>query len=362
MKRILCLIDTLGMGGAERQMIGLALFLKQNGYHVDLITYCEHDFYSELVQKYAIGSVTLHTKNNKWSKLYAIRKHIKETGGYDWMIAYKDGPTIIGCILKMFGGKFRLIASERNTTQCLALKDKVKFFLYRWADYVVPNAYAQEKFIRTNFPKLSQSVTTITNFTDTDYFIPIAQPTNQKFIIMTVARVARQKNVSNYLEAIKRLKEDGLTNVHFDWYGDVQTKEETYGDMCFKKRLELGIEDMIDFHPATIEILKHYQNCDVFCLPSIYEGFPNVVCEAMSCGKPIVCSRVCDNPHIVQENQNGIFFTPTDVNSIYEGLKYIINMPKEDLQIWGKYSREIAESLFSKKVFFQKYIKLIESL
>lgn len=58
MKRILCLIDTLGMGGAERQMIGLALFLKQNGYHVDLITYCEHDFYSELVQKYVIGSVT----------------------------------------------------------------------------------------------------------------------------------------------------------------------------------------------------------------------------------------------------------------------------------------------------------------
>ena len=152
MKRILCLIDTLGMGGAERQMIGLALFLKQNGYHVDLITYCEHDFYSELVQKYVIGSITLHTKNNKWSKLYAIRKYIKETGGYDWMIAYKDGPTIIGCILKMFGGKFRLIASERNTTQCLSLKDKVKFFLYRWADYVVPNAYAQEKFIRTNFP------------------------------------------------------------------------------------------------------------------------------------------------------------------------------------------------------------------
>lgn len=69
MKKVLCLIDTLGMGGAERQMIGLALFLKEKGYHVDLVTYYDHDFYAELVDRYGLGSVTLHVKDSKWSKL-----------------------------------------------------------------------------------------------------------------------------------------------------------------------------------------------------------------------------------------------------------------------------------------------------
>ena len=362
MKRILCLIDTLGMGGAERQMIGLALFLRQKGYHVDLVTYYDHDFYAELVDRYGLGSVTLHVKDSKWSKLQAVKRHIKQAGGYDWLIAYKNGPAIIGCMLKMMGAKFRLIVSERNTNQSICRGDKLKFFFYRWADYVVPNAYSQEQFIKQNFNALSGKTITITNFTDTDHFKPVGSPNNDKINIMTAARVAKQKNILNYLEAIRRLKEDGYAHkVHFDWYGDVQTGEDTYGEACFSKRIELGVDDMIEFHPATTSIVKHYQACDIFCLPSNYEGFPNVVCEAMSCGKPVVCSRVCDNPHIVQEGANGLFFNPTDVDSIYNGLKQMIEMPNDERVKWGGKSRQIAETLFSKEAFVQKYIQLIES-
>lgn len=360
MKRILCLIDTLGMGGAERQMIGLVLFMKQKGYHVDLITYYNHDFYAELVQYYGIGSKTLRVKESRWSKFRAIQQHINEAGGYDWIIAYKDGPTIIGCLLKLFGGHFKLIVSERNTNQTIRYKDKLKFFLYRLADYVVPNAYAQEEFINHHFPELSKKTITISNFTDTEHFSPCRTEPNKKLTIMTAARIANQKNVINYLYAIKTLKEKHI-NVSFEWFGDVQTGEEAYGKKVFSLQKELGLEDMISFHHATSDILPHYQSCDIFCLPSIYEGFPNVVCEAMSCGKPIICSRVCDNPYIVRENENGIFFNPNDVEDMARQIEKICSMSKEELNNWGKRSREIGEHLFSKEAFVQKYIKLIES-
>lgn len=361
MTKVLCLIDTLGMGGAERQMIGLTLLLKQKGYSVDLVTYYNHDFYSVLVDQYGLGTKTLQVNESKWSKLRAIKKHIKKAGGYDWVIAYKDGPAIISCLLKMLGGNFKLIVSERNTNQSITRSDKLKFFFYRWTDYIVPNAYAQAHFMKTHFPALSKKIVTITNFTDTEYFCSKETAESDKIIIMTAARVARQKNVILYLEAIKLLKEEGYDEkVHFDWYGNVQTGEEDYGEQCFAKRKELGLESVIDFHPATTDILKHYQSCDIFCLPSIYEGFPNVVCEAMSCGKPIACSRICDNPYIVKEKENGLFFDPTNSESIYVALKEMIEMPKTKLQEWGKNSRHISESLFSKEVFVQKYIDLIK--
>lgn len=360
MKKILCLIDTLGMGGAERQMIGLALFLKQKGYRVDLVTYYDHEFYAELVEKYGLGTKNLSVKDSKWSKLKAVHRHIKQEGGYDWIIAYKNGPAIIGCILKLLGCRFRLIVSERNTNQAISKSDKIKFFLYRFADYVVPNAVSQENFIKKNFPALSRKTVTISNFTDTDHFLPIATEPNEVITIITAARVAKQKNLLNYLQAIKILKDKGI-KAKFEWFGDVQTGEESYGEKVFATYKELQIEDMITFHPATTNIVQHYQSCDIFCLPSIYEGFPNVICEAMSCGKPVICSRVCDNPYIVKENENGIFFNPYDVDDIVNQLTAICRMSAEELSIWGNKSWEIAENLFSKEAFVQKYIKLIES-
>lgn len=358
--KILCIIDTIGMGGAERQMIGLVSFLKNKGYRVDLVTYHDHDFYSEVVNKYDIGTLTLNAAESKYSKLRAVRKHIKTNGGYDWVIAYKDGPSIIASLLKCFGGKFRLIVSERNTNQHVSSKDKLKFFLYRWADYIVPNSSSQKQFIEENFPDLTSKTVTITNFTDTDLFHPMAMLPSTRIKVLTVARIASQKNLLNYFEAIKKLKDLGYADkVHFDWYGDVQKGEEQYGEKCFNRLQELSINDMITIHSATTNIVKHYQSCDIFCLPSIYEGFPNVICEAMSCGKPIVCSRVCDNPSIVQENINGLFFDPTDVMSICSTLKEMIDMTKEKIKKWGEESRSISETHFSKEAFVQKYIRLL---
>lgn len=360
MKKILCLIDTLGMGGAERQMIGLALMLKQRGYRVDLVTYYDHDFHAELVQHYGLGSVTLHVGSSPWSKLMAVRSYIQEKGGYDCVIAYKSGPNIIGCLLRLMGMKFRLIVSERNTTQHIGRKENIQFSLYRKADFVVPNSQTQVYFISEHFPWLKKKTVAITNFTDTNYFAANFTEVGEKLNIMTTARVASQKNILRYIDTIYLLRKRGVKNVHFDWYGDVQAGEEAYGEKVFDKVKEMHLEDMITFHPATPKILVHYQQCDIFCLPSNYEGFPNVICEAMSCGKPILCSRVCDNPYIVKEGENALMFDNTNVEDMADKIQQICTMTQDNLTQWSKRSREIAVELLSMNAFADKYIKLIE--
>ena len=361
MKKILCLIDNLGSGGAERQMVGLAVLLKKRGYTVDLVAYHVNDFYVQTARDGGVDPIVLLVKDNPLSKLMAVRRHIKKSGGYDWLISYKTGPGIIGCILRVFGMKLNLIVSERNTSQSIGRMEKIRFFLFRKADYVVPNSQSQVDFIQKNFPKLKNKTLAITNFTDTDFFKPCETKSNKCINVLTTARIAKQKNVLRFLEAIAVLKEKGVNNVLFDWYGDEKQGEESYVQKVYRKVEELKLADIIQFHPATKKIVEQYQHCDVFCLPSNYEGFPNVICEAMSCGKPIVCSRVCDNPYIVKEGVNALLFDNSDVNDMADKIQQICSMSTETLNRWGHVSREIAENLFSMDAFVDKYIKLIES-
>ena len=68
-------------------------------------------------------------------------------------------------------------------------------------------------------------------------------------------------------------------------------------------------------NPATNKILDHYQISSALILPSIYEGFPNVVCEALACGLPVLISDVCDN-HLFVDRNNGYLFDPNDPTDI----------------------------------------------
>ena len=363
MKTILCLIDILGFGGgAERQMIGLVQLLKERGYAVDVVVYHDSKDLEEIKRRYNLDPILLKVKNNPLSKLLAVRRFILQRGGFDIVIAYKGGPCIIGCILKIMRMRFKLIVSERIVTQVIDRLFKIKCFLYRFADVIVPNSYSQGTFIAKHFPYLANKISVITNFTDTVYFSPDnTVPSNKNLYVLTVARITPQKNILNYLEAIYLLRQKGITDVFFHWVGGAQNpNDEQYSRIVQQKVKELGLETVLTFHGQTRDIIEYYPKCDIFCLPSSFEGFPNVVCEAMSCGKPIACSRVCDNPRIVSESVNGLLFDPCDPKDIADKLKELIDMPEDMRKDWGRKSRTIALEMFSREAFVDKYISIIE--
>lgn len=358
MKKVLCLIDRLGFGGAERQMIGLSVLLKQKGYVVDLATYYDFDFNTDILESAGVRLLKLKQHSFFLAKLMMVRRLVNKEK-YDVVIAYKTGATMLACILKMMGGGFKLIVSERNTTQTFTQRDKLRFWLYKKADDVVPNSYTQEDLIKGRYPALASKTTTITNFTDTDHFCPSEANHSHPMVVLTTARIAKQKNVLNYLDAVKKVKDEGA-DIQFRWFGNVQEGQEDYGKECVEKVEKLGLADVFEFHPATSNIVEEYQKCDFFCLPSFYEGYPNVVCEAMSCGKPVVCSRVCDNPHIVEDGKNGLMFNPLDANDMAKAILEMSRLSEKQRQDMGVRSREIAVNNFSMEAFVDKYIKMIE--
>lgn len=356
---ILCFIDSLGSGGAQRQIIGLSDLLNKKGLMTGIAWYHDDCFYQDFLKsnKISLYKLSAKSKLKKLISFYQLIKRIKPK----CVIAYLDGPTIIACLTHILTPcKFKLIVSERNTTQTLTFREHVKFTLYKSSDWIIPNSYTQSKFLCDNFKSLQSKVKTITNFVNTSLFMPSAtkraENTNDTLNLLVVGRISEQKNVITFLIAVKEVVDSGY-NICVNWYGDSSSDE--YKNECEDLRTKLGLTRYFYFHNAEKNIVNIYQQADVFCLPSIYEGFPNVICEAMSCGLPILCSDICDNKILVTDNENGFLFNPATPQNIADTIIKFIKTPYDHKTSMGKLSREKAIKIFSPENFVQKYIALL---
>ena len=332
--------------------------LKQQGYEVEVWYYVKKEFYLPYLQENGVIGRYLPEAASAKKRFFALRKRIKAYGP-DTIISYSASPSMIACLLKMFGARFNLIVSERSTTQKNSARTKLRFFLYRWADHIVPNSFSQGAFIELYFSKLTKKVKVITNYVDTEKFAPIEIETANggETRMLCVGRMWPEKNIPRLIEAIDKVICDGY-KIKVDWFGH-DLKDASSAE-CYKAQQEHHLEQTFIFHEPSSNIQEEYQRADVFCLPSLYEGFPNVLCEAMSCGKPVLCSRVCDNPSIVQEGENGLLFDPLNVNEMVATIEGYLDLPQEKKDHMGKKSREIALELFSKEKFISNYCEIIQ--
>ena len=355
MKKIICLIESLGSGGAERQLSYLASQLKQRGYEVEVWTYFPNDFYLYILEEAGVKWRYINNTQSKFRRLFVLWRELVKASP-NVVIAYLDSCTTIACMIKCLGAKFKLIVSERNTTQKLVLREKIKFFLYRWADYVVPNSYSQEAFICKSYPNLISKIHTIINFVDVQHFVPCEHSYRRSIIV--VATIWPPKNTLGFIKALKILKDRGLV-FHVRWFGKVADQSEYYNE-CANLVNELDMQSHITLYPKSANILLEYQNADIFCLPSFYEGTPNALCEAMSCGLPILCSSVCDNPRYVSEGINGYLFDPNDVYDMAKAIAKVLSLTPEEITYMGRTNRQTALSMFNMETFKEKYLNLIE--
>ena len=358
-KKILLLIDTLQSGGAERQICNLAIGLKHYGYQVYLTKFhTDEIFYQDILKRAGIEVHVCAQGRSAVHRPFAIKRMVEDIKPL-FVVAYKNGTCMGACLARMICD-FRLIVSERNTTQQLSFRERAKFFLYRWADAIVPNSYSQARFLEKKFPTLTNKVKVVTNVIDTTHFIPanIKNVHKGTIHVITAARIMPQKNILRHLDAIALIKQQGL-NIHFDWYGN-KYNEDHYAEQVQQKVQDLQLEDIITFHAPSSDIVTCYQQADIFCLPSLYEGFPNVLCEAMACGLPVVCSRVCDNPDIVEEGVNGYLFDPLDAHDIADKVLLATKLSAQQYDAMSKNNRHKIETLCSEEVFIQKYLQIGE--
>lgn len=83
----------------------------------------------------------------------------------------------------------------------------------------------------------------------------------------------------------------------------------------------LGCEQRIRFMGVQKQTLPFYQAADALLLPTLYDPFPNVILEAMSCGLPVITSQTCGGAEFIQQGVNGFVFDALDVKSLAESIQ-----------------------------------------
>jgi len=115
-----------------------------------------------------------------------------------------------------------------------------------------------------------------------------------------------------------------------------------------------------NFIPHT-QIAQHYQNCTIYCFPSLGEPFGKTIIEAMSCAKPVIATNQGGATEIIENNKTGILVPPANPKQLAQKILYLLQTPEKMKQL-GENARKTAEKQYSWETIAEKYHKLYQSL
>ena len=178
-------------------------------------------------------------------------------------------------------------------------------------------------------------------------------PENDRVRFLYLGRLMAEKGVGELLTAMKRLYEELGDKVALDIVG-------FYDDeACQAQAEELVAMGAAQFHGFQSEPRPYYASADCVVLASYHEGMSNVLLEAAATGRPVITSDIYGCREAVDEGVTGLLCTVKDADSLYEQMKKMALMPREERAQMGLAGREKMERQFDKKVVVKNTVDAV---
>lgn len=220
--------------------------------------------------------------------------------------------------------------------------------LLKFADNIIVTAKYLEEKIKAIIPQ--NTISYLPNGVDTSIFKPKAQ--KKVFEFLFIGRLEPQKNISALLRAVRFLNKK-------------QRKVLIIGSGKEKKALE-KMAELFDINLTIIskiphsQLSKYYNNSKIFVLPSLKEGQPKVLLEAMSCGLPVIASDIEAHREIIEMYRNGILSETDDVN-LYKSIKALLDNKKLQMTM-GSAARKTIRERYSQRRLSRREIIILKKL
>ncbi len=247
---------------------------------------------------------------------------------------------------RYYGGGNLVIRLIKNIDAFIAISEEIK-----------------EGLIKDGFPE--DRIVRISNFIDTGKFDKLSSEermykkakllSEDKICILFSGRFIKRKGVEYLLEAWKAVS-GKFGNARLYLLGNGPLFEDMKGLANM-----LSISDKVVFKGHINNVVDYLNASDIFVLPSLQEGMPNALLEAMACGLPPVATRIGGVEDIIQDEYNGILVKPEDAYDLAEGIIRLIEDEELRKRISENAYRTIKKN-YSLESVVPKYIKLYREL
>jgi len=334
---VVLVVDDLGYGGAERQVVELANNLDTNRFDVHVCALSDHVPLSAMLRD-AEHRLHIIIKKNRFDftvvpRLARLLRALK----VDIVHGYLFSAEIASRLAGHFAGTKLVVGSERNANRILRTHNCIAYRLtQRCVDITIANSNAGARWNASVFRQPPSHYRVIHNGIDTGRFRPadgkgIRQELGIPLECPVVGSFANFKKQKNHVMLFRafRLVLDSLPDTRLLLVGEkpVDSRGRLNGYKADLDRLveDLGIRHRCVFlgHQNNIEHL--YPACDVTVLPSLHEGTPNVLLESMACGIPVIATNVCDNEYIVREGETGHLIEVSDEETMANRIISLLN-------------------------------------
>jgi glycosyltransferase involved in cell wall biosynthesis len=223
--------------------------------------------------------------------------------------------------------------------------------MFHQADRVFLPTYEDALYARRWYALPSDKVIVIPNFVDTDLFVPREDVTCEPGLVCFVGRLAPQKNLPALIEAMS-----GLKNVRLRLVGDGPDREKLLA-LAAERGVSVEMLGQIpheDLPPLLAE-------CEVFALPSLYEGLPKVLLEAMATGVPVIATKVQGSASVIRHRETGWLCEDTSPQALRRGLEKLLR--DSDLRVRiGQAAREFVIDHFSIESVLAREVAVYEEM
>ena len=178
--------------------------------------------------------------------------------------------------------------------------------------------------------------------------LPIESPVRQQLgipegtkVVLSAGRLAWQKGFDLLIDAARYAAQEGRDDVLFLIAGK--------GKLMDKLRRQVAdahLERRVYFLGFVEDLKPYLAACDLFVLPSRFEGMPNAVMEAMAVARPVVATRVNGTGELVTDGQVGYLVDPGDSPSLWNRMRYLLDHPHLAQQM-GRAGRKRVQEHFS---------------
>lgn len=348
------------MGGLERQIVTISNLLTKNGHEILIVSLDVSDgttYFTNFGEKIEVVGIGVSSPKVRANTSIRLQRQLKlyrllHERDIKFCFAFMIGSLYLARIPTLFSG-IPLVLCERNSPSMYSFIASQRYRVVRFISMLSASLIVVqfESYI-TKYPKYLQSkIRAIPNSVSN---LPVkTQKNREKLMFSFAGRFSFQKQLIRLIRGFNLYCTNGGTaNLELIGLGEERNQ-------ISKMILELKLIQRISMRDPNPDIALVLKDSDLLCLFSLWEGFPNVLAEALAMGIPGIGFKQCDGVNeLLSDGKNGILIEDdgSDI-CIAQGL-----MKAELLLANGKLSQiECASSIsaYTEEVVKNKWLQLL---